>query len=153
MIGYAKMKLIDATWGRLNGTWKLVVVVGGSLLLLLLLWLYAATTLNHLDNWWNQRRTEAAQKQIDTYRQQAAEAKQVAEQALAELAAEKRVTAEERAKREVAEKVLTDKTLTANEKLKAYEKAINQPLPISTPDSNTDNLCQRAAALGISCGN
>ena len=146
-------KLIDATWGRLSGMWKTVVTVGACLLLFLLIWYYGVSAVNHLSNWWNRRQTAELQKQADTYRQQAAEAKQVAEQALAELAAEKRITAEEKAKREAAEKVLADKTLTANEKLKAYEKAINQPVPVSTPDSSTDDLCRRAAAAGISCGN
>ena len=144
-------KIVDATWGKLTGMWKGVLVVGLGLLLLLLTWFYAASAINHIDNWWNRRRTEAAQKQIEGLREEAMQAKQVAEQALAELAAEKRVTAEERAKREAAEVILADKSLTANQKLRAYEEAIKKPVPVTTPDSDTDELCRRAAALGISC--
>ena len=145
-------KIVDATWGKLSGMWKLVLVVGVGLLFLLLTWYYGASLVNTVDNWWNRRRTEAAQKQISDLQQQADAAKQVAQQALAELAAEKRVTAEERSKREAAERVLADKSLTANQKLRAYEEAIKQPITITPTNTDTDDLCRRAAALGIQCG-
>ena len=143
--------LINATWGRLTGLWRTIVVVGAVLVLALALWHWGAKVTHGLSSWWYRRSVAAAQQEIDAYHQQADAAKAVAQQALAELAAQKLVTEQERAKREAAEKVLNDATIKANDKLKAYEQAISK-LPDVSPVGDTDALCKRAAALGISCG-
>lgn len=143
--------LLTAVWSKLTGTWRLIVVAGVALLLLLLVWLYASSVTSHIGNWWHDRQVAAAKKEIDGLRQQAEAAKQVAQQALEQLEAEKKVTEAEKTKREAAEKVLADKTLNANQKLKAYEDIINKAPTVSPATTDVDALCERAKAIGIDC--
>lgn len=132
---------------------KLAALIGGVFLALLicgLLWLAGVNVFNKIGSVWYKAKTYVAQREIEQSKQEAAEAKAVADQALKELAAEKQVTAAERAKREIAEKVLADKTLNANEKLRAYELALQKPITV-TPVGDTSDLCERAARLNIAC--
>ena len=121
------------------------------LLIILLLFFYGITLKNHFSNWWYQRGTDQAHEQIDQLTTEAIKAKGIAEEALKALEEEKKVTAEEKAKRELAEQLLNDKTKTANEKLAIYEATINKSPTVTAPTTDTDALCARAAALGISC--
>lgn len=128
----------------------LVVAVFSILLLCGLLWLVGINVFNKANSLLYKAGTYFAQKEIEQEKRKAEDAKSIAEQALKELAAEKEVTAAERAKREIAEKVLADKTLNANEKLRAYEQAL-QKTPTVTAVGDTSDLCARAARHGITC--
>lgn len=145
--------IINATWGRLSTSIKIIICVGIGLLLIGLIWLYGAKARNHFGNWWHARQVAAAQREIDTAKSDAQRAKAVAEDALKELQAEKQVTAAEKAKREVLEGILADKTLNANQKLKAWESIKDSPIVVTPVSSDTDELCRRAKNLGIECGN
>lgn len=145
--------LITAVWKwiKVDWFWKLVVAVGLALLLSGLLWLAGVNVFNKIGSLWYRAKTAIAQKEIDASRQEAAEAKAIADQALKELAEEKQITSAERAKRELAEKFLADKRLNTDAKLKAYEHAINQPVVSSPVPDDLAALCERAARLGIQC--
>lgn len=131
----------------------LVTVVGsGFILVFLVLTLayYGSTLTNRISSWWYSRGTEQAHEKIEKAKGEAAQAKAVAEEALRELAKEKERGEAERKKRELAEQILSDRSKTTNEKLEAYEKAINQLPTVSGPTS-VDELCARARAAGIAC--
>jgi hypothetical protein len=129
----------------------IIISAGLALLLGLVLWMYGAKAVNHLSGWWYKRGTDNANSEIEKEKQSAEPYKQVAADALKQLAEEKQRTAEERGKRELAEKILADKSKTTNEKLRAYQDAIDRA-PTVSPPASTDELCARAQTLGISCG-
>lgn len=104
-----------------------------------------------VSNWWYSRGTEAAHEEVDKARGEAAAAKAVAEEALKELALEKGRYEVERKKREIAEQILSDRSKNTDQKLAAYEKAINQQPTVSAPATSVDELCARARAAGIAC--
>lgn len=144
--------LINSAW-KWTRAHKLASFIGAVFLTLLiagLLWLAGVNVFNKISSGIYKAKTYFAEREIEQSKKEAAEAKAIANQALKELAAEKEVTAAERAKREIAEKVLADKTLNANEKLKAYEKAL-QKAPTTSPVGDTSDLCERAKRLGIDC--
>lgn len=137
-------------WIRAHKLASFIGAVFFALLISGLLWLVGINVFNKIGSVAHKMRTYIAQREIDASKQEAAEAKAIADQALKELAVEKQVTAAEKAKREIAEKVLADKRLNSNEKLKAYELALQKPITV-TPVGDTSDLCERARKLGISC--
>jgi predicted acyl esterase len=122
----------------------------GLVVLLVVIWYFGGKAINHLQGWFYDRGTNQAHQQIDALQKEADASKAVAQDALNKLAEEKKVTAEERRKRELAEQILADKSKTSNQKLKAYEDAVNRAPTVTAPQS-TDELCARAASLGLSC--
>lgn len=135
------------TWLKAH---KLIGIVGLGLLLAVFLWLAGVNIGNRIGNWWYDRGTVEARKEIQELKDEAAKSKQVAAEALKELALEKERGAIERSKREIAEKILADKSKTTNEKIAEYEAALRGAPVVSKP-ADTDELCRRAAALGINC--
>ena len=134
---------VNATWGRLSTAGKVIVLLAASIIVGLLLWQFGARAKNGVESWWFNLGVNQEQKELQ-------ESKALASDLLKQLQVEKEVTALERGKRELAEKILADKTLDANEKIKAYEEALQKPLPAS-PVGTTSDLCERAKRLGISC--
>lgn len=129
---------------------KLIGIVGLGLLLALFLWLAGVNIGNRIGNWWYNRGTVEAHKEIQGLKDEAAKSKQVAADALKELALEKERGAIERGKREIAEKILADKSKTTNEKIAEYEAAL-RGAPVVSPPADTESLCARAKLLGINC--
>jgi len=137
------MKWLKEQFNRIPRTWQIIGCCVLGVAIILLLWFYGMRAVNGVSNWWYSRGTEAANKQIQQY-------KDIANEALKELSAEKERTAAEKARREIAERVLSDKSKNTDEKLKAYEDALGRAPTVSAP-ADTDALCERAKSLGISC--
>jgi hypothetical protein len=134
---------------RIPPTWRIPVLVFAVLLIGALLFLYGAKAWNGIGSRFHDWRVSAAKTEIQSAKNEAAESKKVAEGAIAAFEAEKLVTAEERKKRELAESILADKSKNTNQKLAAYEAAL-AARPTVTGAESTDELCKRAAALGLS---
>ena len=116
--------------------YKYLLYVVGVIVLAALILFYGARAWNGVSSWWFQRGVQADQKELQ-------ETKALAADLLHQLSVEK-------AKREAAEKALADKHLSSEEKLKAYEEAIQSPVTAS-PVGNTDELCERARSLNVPC--
>lgn len=130
------MSFIGTAWARIPRGIQTIVIVAAVLFAGLLLWQFGARTSDRIGSWWFNRGVNQSQKELQ-------ESKALIGDLTKQLAAEK-------AKREALEKVLADKHLTSEQKLKAYEEAIKSSVP-ATPVGNTDELCARAAALGVPC--
>lgn len=102
-------------------------------------------------NWWYSIGTEAAHEQLKAKDAEIAAAKAVVAESLRELAAEKGITAKLTAERELRDKIFADKSLTASQKLKAYEEAMAKPITVTPVTDDLDALCARAESLGIKC--
>lgn len=129
---------------------KTLIVIALVFFVCLVLWMFGINVVNKVSNWFYDRGTQEAHRQIDKAKGEAAAAKAVAEEALKELAKEKERYEVEKKKREVAEQILADKTITTNEKLRRYEEAM-QGAPIISPPASVDELCARARAAGVAC--
>lgn len=131
-------------------SWRLPLIVGLALLLLLGAVFYGRRAANKLSGWVYDRTTASKRHEIDEALKEAEASKKVAADALAALAAEKKVTEEERKKREQLEKLLGDSRKTTDQKLKEYQDSLSRAPTVTGPQS-TDELCARAASLGIAC--
>lgn len=101
-----------------------------------------------------ERATAQYREEINKLKTQATAAKAIAQDAVSENKQLQGQLIEERRNREAAEKLFHDKTKTAQQKRDEYEKIKASPISIvNTGDSHnsTDELCRRAAELGIQC--
>lgn len=130
---------------------KSLIVIALGFFLSLVLFAYFFGVLGKVSNWFYSRGTEQAHEEINKARGEAAAAKAVAEEALKELALEKERYEVEKKKREIAEQILSDRSKNTDQKLAAYEAAINKQPTVSAPATSVDELCARARAAGIAC--
>lgn len=129
---------------------RIPVLAGLALLLLVVVWFYGVRAWNGVGNRFHEWRVSVAQKEIQKFKDEAAASKELATKSIAAYEAEKKIAQEEKAKRELAEKVLADRTKNTDQKLAAYDAAMRERPTITGPQ-NTEELCQRAAALGLRC--
>ena len=137
-------------YNKIPKLWKILGFCVLGVLIVLLLWFYGTRAVNGVSSWWYSRGTNAAHEEINRAKAEAAQSKQIAAEALAALEQEKKVTQAEKQKRELAENLLADKSKTTDEKLRIYHEALASR-PVVTPVGDVDELCARAAALGVPC--
>lgn len=126
-------------------------VMVGILLLILLLMFGVPRGWNKFSNWWWQGGTEKLKQEADAASAEAQKWKGVTEELVKELEEAKQLYAEEKTKREAAEKILSEKRLATEAARDAYERAISAPAPTPDLSGSTDDLCERARRLGVSC--
>jgi hypothetical protein len=102
---------------------------------------------------WNRltRPTTGIDKTTQGQVKEAEKNKAVADAALGELERAKADLGAEKQKRAALEAILNDKSKTTDAARKAYEQVINQPAPTPVVGESTDDICARAAKLGIRC--
>lgn len=126
-----------------------IPVLAGLALTVIVLVLWGGTRAwNGIGNRFHDWRVSVAQKEIQKFKDEAALSKELATKSIAAYEAEKKIAEEEKAKREIAEKVLADKTKNTDQRLAAYQAAINARPTVTGVESDAE-LCARARALGI----
>lgn len=147
----AEMSIKD-TINRIPAAWKLPLIVGAVIVFLLVGWLYGTRITNGIGSWWFARAVAKDKAEIQSLKDDAVKQKALVQDLVNAFEAQKLVTAEETKKRESLEVILADKSKTTDQKLKAYNDVLAKS-PTVTPPESTDQLCARAKALGLSCGN
>jgi len=131
-------------------THLIIYVCGG--VLLLLLFVYGG---GYLRDKWNQKKYEetlaADSKKATDAEQKEQQALGVAQQAIAERDAALKQANDAHQQLVEAVGILNDATKSTQQKRDAYNKIINQPVPvISTPGQSVEDFCTRAKSLGLS---
>ncbi|MEK6281857.1 MAG: hypothetical protein AABN95_16005 [Acidobacteriota bacterium] len=143
-----KAKIISGI-NRIPSAWRFVLLVSAALLIVVLVWFYGMRLWNGVGNWMYHHSETDAKKEISEIKTEAQQAKDVARDALAAYESQKRVTDEKEAQRALAEKELMDRRKTTDQKLAAYEAAVDARPTVTGPGESTRDMCLRAAALGI----
>jgi hypothetical protein len=135
-------------WNRIPAAFRLAVIAVVVVGLLLFTWFYGVKAWNGVGNWIYHHSENDGKKEITKIKTELAAETKIANQAVAVYEASKLVIEEERKKREQAEIILADRSKTTDQKLAAYQAAVNS-IPTVTPPQSTDELCARAKALGL----
>jgi biopolymer transport protein ExbB/TolQ len=148
-------------WFKANALITIPLSVGLVLILGFFVWYKSAGILNALGNTWFAAKMSWQGRELKKELDSAAEQKKEIDKTLLELAQSKQELTSIKAEKDRLEKVFNDQSKTAAEKVAEFRKAVADD-PVRTPTDNitTEDLCQRARALGASdatvsalCGN
>lgn len=142
-------RFLSSLLGKIPPVAQIPLMVFAGLLLIALVWLYGMRAWNGVGNFMYHHSVNDATREIDQTKQQVASEKELANQAVAAYESSKLVIAEKEKQLEIAEKELADKRKNTDQKLAAYEAAVNSRPTVTEPQS-THEMCLRAKALGIS---
>lgn len=142
---------LKATFDKIPNLIKVVVGIGLVIFLGLFLWYKGTQVWNGFGNFFFHRQINSERLKVQKDLEDAAKQKVLLEQTLKEYKAAKDELVTVKAEKDRLEGIFNDLSKTAAQKVAEFKKAIADD-PVHTPTDNitTDDLCQRAKAIGAS---
>jgi hypothetical protein len=140
---------MKAIWDKIPILWRIPALLFLAVLVFVGTSYIWAGAWNSVGNWWYHHSENKAKQEIQQLKTEVAAETKAANEAVAAYESSKWQIAEEKKKRVLAESILADKTKNTDQKLAAYEAAVNAVPTVTTGESDAE-LCQRARSLGIS---
>jgi len=126
-------------------------IVGTALVVVFLIfaWLFLTRGMNAVKDFVFWRQANQKQQEVNTKLAKAEEQQKALDITLQEYAKSKEALAAAKKESEIREKIFNDNSKTASQKVAAYKDALSAAPTVTDPVGvSTDDLCQRAKAIG-----